>query len=178
MWHGVERTRAFREFRLLARAVAAGLPVPAPIAARIERTGGWYRADILLEAIENVATLAVRAAREAGSVPWAAIGQSIAAIHRAGIWHADLNAHNVLIGSDDRIWIVDFDRADYRTPDASWAAENLARLKRSLTKLGVATSRADFERLEWPALVAAHARALPAEAANAEPPRELRSANR
>ena len=178
MWHGIERTRAFREFRLLAKASAEGLPVPAPIAARVERGGGWYRADIILEAIEGVSTLASRAARDGASVPWAAIGQAIGAIHRAGIWHADLNAHNVLLDAHDRVWIVDFDRADFRELDASWTDANLDRLLRSLTKLGIADGRAEFERTEWPMLVAAHARTLPSLGQDSSRGRELRSANR
>jgi 3-deoxy-D-manno-octulosonic acid kinase len=162
LWSGTENTRAFREFRLLAKATDRGLPVPAPLAARIERTAGWYRADILLDAIDGAVTLAARAARERAQVPWAAIGQAIGAIHRAGIWHADLNAHNVLIGPEEKVWIVDFDRASERPLDASWCAGNLERLHRSLTKLGIVYARADFNRDEWPALVLAHAQMLPA----------------
>lgn len=177
LWRGLERTRAFREFRLLARANGLGLPVPAPLAARIERSAGWYRADILLAAIEGTTTLAARAAHVDAAVPWAAIGQAIGAIHRAGIWHADLNAHNILIDGDEKVWIVDFDRAEFRAADGAWPAANLERLKRSLGKLGVARARREFERVEWPQLTTAHARAAPSGEIG-QRRRQLRSANR
>ena len=39
LWPGAERTRAFREWRLLRKLRAAGLPVPNPVAAHVYRTG-------------------------------------------------------------------------------------------------------------------------------------------
>src|SRR5690606_23571955 len=47
LWLGLERTRAFREWRLLASLAAAGLPVPRPVAARVNRTGPIYTAGII-----------------------------------------------------------------------------------------------------------------------------------
>ncbi|MBC7984574.1 MAG: 3-deoxy-D-manno-octulosonic acid kinase, partial [Candidatus Obscuribacterales bacterium] len=46
-WTGAERTRAFREWRLLYLLCQQGLPVPAPVATRYLRRHFWYRADLI-----------------------------------------------------------------------------------------------------------------------------------
>jgi 3-deoxy-D-manno-octulosonic acid kinase len=155
VYTGAERTRAFREFRLLDAMTRLGLPVPAPLAARYVRSGPFYRADILVAAIPAARTLAQRVAA-GGSVPWSAIGACIARFHDAGIRHADLNAHNVLIDVDERVWLIDFDRAERRPRAAHWQRANLARLARSLRKIGAPERVADFER-GWDELARAHA---------------------
>ena len=50
-FHGVESSRAMAEFRLLGQLRELGLPVPRPVAARLQRQGLWYRADLLIEQI-------------------------------------------------------------------------------------------------------------------------------
>jgi len=156
LWRGAERTRAFREFRLLADAQARGLPVPAPFAARFQRGGPWYRADILVAAIEGVRTLAQLLGELTTTIPWRGIGAAVGRMHAAGIWHADLNAHNILIDRAEAVWLVDFDRARHRAPQQGWRQDNLARLRRSLQKLGAAPGEVGFER-GWGELVASHA---------------------
>lgn len=155
VWTGASRTRPFREFRVLARAHGEGLPVPAPIAAGYRRHGLAYSGDILVASVPDARTLAqLVAARE--PIDWAAVGDAIAACHRSGFCHADLNAHNVLLDASGRAWLIDFDRARVRTPERGWQQANLARLLRSLRKLG-ADALPTFESRDWPALVAAHA---------------------
>lgn len=158
-FQGAERTRPFREFRLLAWASAQGLPVPAPLAARYRRQGPWYTADLLSAAIPDTRPLARALEETPREVPWALIGSSIAKVHAAGIFHADLNAHNVLLDGE-RAWLVDFDRGERRAPAPAWQQANLDRLLRSLAKLGVHEALPAFERVEWPALCAAHAQGL------------------
>jgi len=137
-WLGDSRSRSFAEFHLLAELTAAGLPVPVPVAARCVRHGLWYQADLLTVAIPNVRTLATQVLEGVGQpldpVVGKSIGQVVRRLHKAGVWHADLNAHNVLIDDHHRIWIIDFDRACRRAP-GSWAQANLLRLKRSLMKI-------------------------------------------
>src|SRR6185312_24099 len=70
--------------------------------------------------------------------------------HRAGIWHADLNAHNVLV-SPAGLHLIDFDRGRQRAPAAGWRLANLRRLRRSLLKLGAAA--AGLERAGKPLLL-------------------------
>ena len=72
---------------------------------------------------------------------WHAIGSCVRRFHDAGVCHADLNAHNVLLDADGGVHLVDFDRGSIRAPGA-WRTANLARLERSLAKLaGAETAR-------------------------------------
>ena len=48
MWLGKGRSRPVHEFQVLAKLAGAGAPVPRPIAARVQRSGPFYRGDILV----------------------------------------------------------------------------------------------------------------------------------
>lgn len=156
LWRGAERTRSFAEFRLLAALRGMDLPVPQPVAARYRRSGVTYRADILTRRIESASTLAELLAQDKIDAAVAArVGAATAKFHRQGAYHADLNAHNVLL-SDADVWLIDFDRGELRTPSRIWQQANLARLKRSLIKLGAARiGEGDFERRLWQPLMSA-----------------------
>lgn len=154
-WRGSEATRPFREFRLTAQLFDAGLPVPRPLAARYVRSGLGYRAALITERIADAETLAHRLV--AGqSIDWAGVGRVTARFHRRGLWHADLNAHNVMIGDDGRIWLIDLDRGALRAPGSAWARGNLDRLQRSLLKLGASERIKDFSSNAWPQLLAGY----------------------
>ncbi len=92
---------AFAEWRLLALLTERGLPVPKPVAARYQRSGLIYRCDLITKRIANAEPLSAVLARGGlarGADPemqWRAIGATIANLHRAGVDHADLNAHNI-----------------------------------------------------------------------------------
>lgn len=135
LWRGPERIRSFEEFRLLRELLRRKLPVPRPIAAIYWREGLAYRAGILLERLLGVRSLADRADSDGHAAPWADAGRVIARIHRAGLDHADLNAHNLLFEEDGRGWVIDVDRSVLRIPATRWRQANLARLERSLLKL-------------------------------------------
>jgi 3-deoxy-D-manno-octulosonic acid kinase len=137
LWPGEDAVRTFRELRLLAELVELGLPVPAPVAARYVRSGLAYRADLLTVAIPRVRPLSADFGIAPGS--WRAIGACLRRFHDAGVFHADLNAHNVLLDEAGRVWLVDFDRGERRPPGA-WGAANLARLHRSLAKISGGTA--------------------------------------
>lgn len=156
LWAGPERTRSFAEFRLLQSLREKNLPVPQPIAARFRRSGVQYRADILTRRVERAATLAELLAQDKFDAAIAArVGAEIARFHAQGVYHADLNAHNVLL-ADAAVWLIDFDRGELRRPARVWQQANLARLKRSLLKLGAARNgEAEFERGLWQPLIAA-----------------------
>ena len=163
LWTGAERTRGFAEFRLLAELRERKLPVPAPVAARYRRNGVHYRADIITRRIEGVQTLAERLAAQRLDADVAArVGAAIARFHAEGAYHADLNAHNILL-DDGAVWLIDFDRGELRTPARDWQLANLARLKRSLIKLGAAhDGEAGFERTLWKPLMMAYERGVAA----------------
>lgn len=137
-WFGADHTRPFREFRITQRLRQLGLAVPEVIAARYQRSALGYRADLATREVPGACTLAERLAGAGGtaSIDWAELGLLIAGFHRCGLWHADLNAHNVLYDQHGRPLLIDFDRARLVAPGATQLAGNLDRLARSLRKLG------------------------------------------
>lgn len=143
LWVGEEATRSFREFRLLAELRQRGLAVPAPLIAGYTRHGAYYRADILTALIPEAQTLAQRLRADfPPAAIWRRIGETLAAFHAQGAYHADLNAHNVMIDAATKVWLIDFDRGQLRAPAEGWQRENLHRLRRSLRKLGAETLEA------------------------------------
>jgi len=128
-------SRAFREFRLLYRCRELGLPTPVPVAARVVRSGLIYRADMVMQEIEHSTTLAdLCIGSEVPGDTWKSIGRCIRKFHDKDVYHADLNARNILIGQDDAVFLVDFDKGSFRVMGESWKASNLSRLQRSLLK--------------------------------------------
>ena len=149
VWMGRSRVRSLREFRLMAELHGAGLRVPAPLLAGYRRQGLGYRAAILVERIPGARPLSDWLGEPAARA-WEAAGLSIAQVHHAGVEHADLNAHNVLLDGEGWAWLIDFDRGRRRAPASGWREANLARLARSLAKLagrGREDWKAGFARL-------------------------------
>ena len=144
VWLGEARTRSFAEYRLLRSLADQGLPVPAPLAAAYWRSGATYRAAILLARLPGVRPLA-----ELLDQPvWQAVADVIARMHRLGVWHADLNAYNILLDAHGKAWLIDFDRGHQGGLSARARAANLARLRRSLQKVGGAAGESFYQRLE------------------------------
>lgn len=160
LWIGLQRTRALREWGLLEHMYRAALPVPRPVAARVERRGAVYSADLITVRIPDVTTLSERLSGTAQSTEvWNAVGQLIARFHAAGICHADLNAHNIQIDSSDRLYLLDFDRGRAMDAPGSWMQRNLDRLHRSLTKL-LTQSVIHFSEGDWTNLLDGYRSAL------------------
>jgi len=153
LWMGEERTRSFREWRLLALLAAEGFPVPAPIAARYVRSGLAYRADLITAEIPDARTLAdCITGHELPAEAWRELGSVIARLHRRGVHHVDLNAHNVLVGPASMLHVIDFDRARIRAAGA-WEHAVLARLKRSLEKIRHQRVDVRFDESMWAGLM-------------------------
>ena len=136
----VERSRPFREYHLLAALFGKGLPVPRPVAALCEHHGITSTGAIMTARIASAQTLAdVLPGNNGGEVPveglWARIGSCIRRFHDAGVWHADLNARNILLDGGQQVFLIDFDRARFTPGKAVSGQGNLNRLKRSLVKL-------------------------------------------
>jgi len=149
LWTGAERTRSFAEWRLLRQLRDWGLPVPRPVAARYARTGLVYRADLLTEELPTRITLAMTLAASApGEATWRAIGRCIASLHARGVHHADLNAHNLLLGPEGSVYVLDFDRGRVRTRGA-WEGAVLERLRRSLDKVTTGLPAGRFDAAAW-----------------------------
>ena len=148
-WRNAESTRSFREWRLLQAMRQEGLPVPVPLVAGFRRHGRSYSADLLMEQLPDVQSLAARL--QLAPMPlshWVALGRCLRRFHDAGICHADLNAHNILFDGGDQIWLIDFDRAS-RRPQGLWCDDNLARLYRSIEKSCQALSAEQFTAADW-----------------------------
>ncbi|HET9048391.1 MAG TPA: 3-deoxy-D-manno-octulosonic acid kinase [Chiayiivirga sp.] len=156
LYLGEASTRCLREFQLLLRLRELGLPVPRPIFATWRRSGLLYRADLMTMLIPEARTLAECLRESHGTIDWEKMGETLAQFHAAGVFHADLNAHNILIDAQARIWLIDFDRGRLRHGYGSWQASNLMRLRRSLDKLGGIAPAA------WSSLQAAYGSAMAA----------------
>jgi 3-deoxy-D-manno-octulosonic acid kinase len=157
VWLGEDRTRSFAEWRLLAELRRRGLPAPAPVAARYVRGVLTYTADLITEHLPNCRTLAdAITGAQLPAEHWSAIGKTIAAFHREGVQHADLNAHNILLehAVAPRVYLLDFDRGRIRARGA-WEHEVLARLRRSLEKIKAQRPNAVFGEEQWSWLLSA-----------------------
>jgi 3-deoxy-D-manno-octulosonic acid kinase len=152
LWQGEQNTRPFEEWQRTYRLHRAGLPVPAPLAARYRHQGFTYSGDIITERLAVVGSLSECLRTAALSVvTWIAIGRCVRRFHDLGVCHADLNAHNVLL-SEEAVYLIDFDRCQLRRPGL-WCDANLARLRRSLEKVTWALPAERFGEPDWYALL-------------------------
>ncbi len=154
----IEKSRAFREWRLLKKMAGLGLPVPAAVAARVEKSWFFYRADLITEEIKQAQTLAdVLSEKNIDAGRWQNIGACIKSFHQHNVYHADLNARNILLAGDNHdVYLIDFDNSDIRADAASWKAANLARLHRSLCKFKKNRPAFKFDDADWAALLAGY----------------------
>lgn len=135
LYQGMALTRAAQEFTLLAKMQQCNLPTPQPIAYQVIKKGFFYHADLITQRIENAEDLAtVLSEKRLSSALWQVIGATIRKFHQQGIYHHDLNAHNILIDVNDKVWLIDFDRGEQRKINNKWQQNNLERLKRSFLK--------------------------------------------
>ncbi len=140
LWTGLERTRAFRELRLTAELFARGLPVPRPVAAGVERHGPTYSAALITVRLPGARSL-VDCLNDAAPALLERVGATVRRFHDAGLDHVDLNARNLLVDAQGKVWLIDLDRCRLRSP-GQWREANLQRLGRSLAKFGAAESLA------------------------------------
>jgi 3-deoxy-D-manno-octulosonic acid kinase len=157
LWAGADRTRPFREWRLLMSLRAAGLPVPSPVAAHVYRTGAIYTADIITSYLPDTRKLSSFIAQ--GRAPagcWRRIGAMIRAIHDHGVDHPDLTAHNVLLDGEGNAFLVDFDNAQQKPP-GPWQRAGVERFNRSLRKVALETGT-EFDSEAWAEIEAGYGR--------------------
>jgi 3-deoxy-D-manno-octulosonic acid kinase len=152
---GIKQTRPFLELNLLHNLEQLGLPAPKPIAGRICYRGLCYRADLITGTIPNSQSLVQALQASIDSELWKKIGRTIALFHRHNIYHDDLNAHNILIDSQQEVFLIDFDKGKQvsSTAKGHWKQENLGRLLRSLNKEKSKGSITCFTEDEWKQLL-------------------------
>ncbi len=148
LWTGLERSRAFRELRLTAELRALKLPVPPPVGACVWRHGATYEAALITVRLRGARALAAwldedldKSSAQAREALLHEVGATIRRFHEAGLDHVDLNARNLLIDGDERVWLIDLDRCRLRR-DGAWREANLQRLARSLEKFGAGQAMA------------------------------------
>ena len=157
LWMGESRVRSFAECELLEILSRRGLHVPKPVAARYQKRGLFYRCDLITERIFDAEPLSALLGRAALAEPqWRAIGEAVGSLHRAGVDHADLNAHNVLLAAGGIVSVIDFDRGRLRAPGA-WTSRNLRRLRGSLAKIASGLPPGRFSDAAWSWLLAGYA---------------------
>jgi 3-deoxy-D-manno-octulosonic acid kinase len=157
VWTGEDEVRAFAEWRLLDLLKRRGLPVPQPVAARYQRSAWRYRCDLITQRILDAEPLSAALAQGALPEPrWRAVGATVARLHRAGVDHADLNAHNILLDGGGTVSVIDFDRGRLRAQRGAWSARNLRRLRRSLAKVSRDLPSGRFSDATWGWLMAGY----------------------
>jgi 3-deoxy-D-manno-octulosonic acid kinase len=156
-----------REFSILEWLETLGLPAPLPLAVKISRDGWRYRASLITRQLpgQTMASL-LSGAGEVSSEQWADIGICIARFHTVGLWHADLNAHNILVATATSdtlgdVALIDFDRARQRAlprkTAGGWQRANLDRLRRSMLKC---STDPDLVQISWETILESWSDAL------------------
>ena len=147
VFSGYRRTRALREFDLLMRLQETGLPAPRAYACQVLRTGLLYTASLVTYRLPGRTLVQAMEAADGKSgesgltdTAWRTIGDVIGQFHAAGIYHADLNAHNIMIDDSQRVSLIDFDRGAQRAlpanpVEAGWCLDNMKRFERSIKKI-------------------------------------------
>lgn len=139
VWPG----RAPWELETSLRLQEAGVRTPDVVAYALYPAGpGFCRCDVVTRRLPPGADFPV-AWRDGSAAVRDDLLVAIAALLRdlqaAGAQHADLNAKNLYVARDGgrwHAWVLDVDRVRFRAPnDPEVAAQNLARLVRSLKKL-------------------------------------------
>ncbi len=155
----VVKSRAFREFRLLKKMGEFGLPVPIAVAAHVKKGLLSYRADLITEELKHVETLSdVLSNGVLSDENWQKVGLCIKRFHQHDIYHADLNARNILLMGNMEVYLIDFDNSYIRIGSDSWKMANLSRLKRSLLKFKNFTDNFNFDEDDWSALLDGYAK--------------------
>lgn len=152
---GWENTRCYQELLLLKHLRAAGVNVPRPIAAIAKKRTVCYQADILSEKIANARDLVtILQDSNLSAETYCSIGEQIRLMHNAGVNHTDLNIHNILLDSEYKVWIIDFDKCAKQGSE-QWKAANLERLLRSFNK-ELHKRAIHWQQSDWNALLAGY----------------------
>ena len=136
---------------------ALQLPCPAPIAIGIQKHMLTYQADLITERIQDSQdVVGILAKHSLTTEQWQLIGKTIQNFHQHGIYHDDLNCHNILLDDQNKVWLIDFDSGEQKTIQESWQQDNLARLLRSFRKEKTRLSEFYWEEADWQALLSGY----------------------
>lgn len=143
-------SRAMQEFALLRHMQRCNLPVPRPLAAQYVKNQVSYQSDLMIELIPDSQDLAsiLASGVALSDQQWQQVGQLIARFHQYGVYHSDLNCHNILLDKSGEFWLIDFDKCAIKVP-GKWQQDNLARLLRSLQKERAKNVVFSWEPKQW-----------------------------
>jgi len=139
----------FDELVLSERLRALGIPVPEPVAAASFRTCLGHRCEFWSRRIPDAVEVpdALLGGFDKQRL-LAAVVDAIVAAQTAGLDHRDLNARNLLVTPDYRVWIVDLAGARLLPALApGLARRTLLRLARSMVKLGLVPEVVTYREL-------------------------------
>ena len=153
-----ESGRAAAELKMLNEMIQKDLPVPKPVAALVVKTSLLTCQNaILVERISGAEDGYQCLLEQAWSSEiWAKLGQMIKQFHNEGVYHSDMNIHNILIDTNNKFWLIDFDKCRFRAPNSSWQDETIARLKRSLLKEQSKHPDFHFTEADWQAFLSGY----------------------
>jgi 3-deoxy-D-manno-octulosonic acid kinase len=139
-------TRCRAEYELLCALHRAGVQVPEPVA--FATSGGlFYRAWLVTRAIDNGVTLAGLSEREPERAAAALkkVGQQVALLVDNRLHHVDFHPGNVLVDRENRVFLIDFDKARFsREGRESLQQRYLERWRRAVQKHGLPPFLADL----------------------------------
>ena len=168
-WFFTWPPRPFRELAITEELRRRGLPTLEVYAACVRRPfGPFYRGWLITRQLPDAEDLwsALRtgfAERLGFERALRVVAESIAALHREGVYHADLNLKNILVraeGANVAAYIIDLDKAKVflgKLPKPL-ASKNLNRLERSVRKLD--PERRFFPAAAWDRFVSYYYAAL------------------
>jgi 3-deoxy-D-manno-octulosonic acid kinase len=152
---GFHSGRASTELMMLSKMRDLDLPVPRPIAALVEKTGlVTCKNAILIERINKAQDAFQRLSERPMSAElWFGLGQMIRLFHNHGVYHSDMNIHNIMLDHNNQFWLIDFDKCAFKDPVGQWQQQTLDRLKRSLQKEKNKVAQFHFEEQDWQQLM-------------------------
>ncbi|MEP3348929.1 MAG: 3-deoxy-D-manno-octulosonic acid kinase [Marinomonas sp.] len=154
LFTGQQNTRPWLELSLLEHMRNLDLPVPKPVGGIYTLKKGFYQAELLTETIDHAEDLfdLIKSDKK-DQIAWQEVGKVIKRFHTSGIYHSDLNCHNIMIDKQGKVWVIDFDKCEQRAPDPSWMQSNIDRLKRSLDKESSKFSNFYVSEKQWQAFL-------------------------
>lgn len=149
LYQGLKNSRAFKEFELLQEMQRLGLPVPKPYAGKITRSGLFYQADLIIELIDGAKDLvAILTSQVISPKNWFEIGRVIRLFHDSNVYHSDMNSHNIMMDHNAKVWLIDFDKCEFRK-EGDWKEKTLQRLLRSLQKEKALEPQLHWQESDW-----------------------------
>jgi 3-deoxy-D-manno-octulosonic acid kinase len=130
------KTRCQIEYELLEKVRDLGLSAPEPIAYAY-RGGLFYKGWLVTKKIKEQQTLAELSCidEEHAHIVMKELINQVSALIKNNVFHADLHPGNVLVDSDGRVFLLDFDRARISQMDKNRLRDHyLCRWRRAVIK--------------------------------------------